>query len=51
MSIYRDCDCDFCGKVVPYVLSNSFGVYCLDGPKVRLVSVQSLLMNYRSGGK
>lgn len=30
MSVYRDCECDFCGKVVPYVSSNSFGVYCLD---------------------
>lgn len=30
MSVYRNCDCDFCGKVVPYVSSNSFGVYCPD---------------------
>ena len=30
MSVYRDCDCDFFGKVVPYVSSNSFGIYCPD---------------------
>lgn len=37
MSVYRDYD--FCGKVVSYVPSKFFGVYCLDGPKARLVSV------------
>ena len=28
MAVYKDEECEFCGKVVPYVSSNSFGVYC-----------------------
>ena len=28
MAVFKDVDCEFCGKVHPYVSSNSFGVYC-----------------------
>ena len=36
MAVYKDVDCDFCGKVVPYVSSNSFGVYCKDCLKLMI---------------
>lgn len=36
MAVYKDTDCDFCGKVHPYISSNSFGVYCLDCLKIMI---------------
>jgi hypothetical protein len=36
MAVYKNTDCDFCGKVHPYISSNSFGVYCLDCLKIMI---------------
>ena len=40
MSVYKDVDCDFCGSVVPYVSSNSFGVYCKDCLKIMIAECE-----------
>jgi hypothetical protein len=36
MAVCKDTDCDFCGKVHPYISSNSFGVYCKDCLKIMI---------------
>jgi len=36
MAVFKNMDCDFCGKVHPYVSSNSFGVYCPDCLKIMI---------------
>ncbi len=36
MAVFKDMDCDFCGKVHPYISSNSFGVYCKDCLKIMI---------------
>ena len=36
MAVFKNMDCDFCGKVHPYISSNSFGVYCPDCLKIMI---------------